>query len=176
METEERLAAAFVAQSSDGLEAVYRAYGKVLYSVARRVLGNDDDAQDCVHDALLRAWQRADAYRPERGPLRAYLVVCVRNEALTRLRTATRHARIEERAARSDEAVYEFETTDAVERGRLVAALSALPIEQREALTLAFFGHLTHVEVAERLGLPLGTIKGRLRLALAKLQAAMRAP
>jgi RNA polymerase sigma-70 factor (ECF subfamily) len=176
METEEGLAAAFGAHTSDGLERVYRAYGKVLYSVARRVLGNDDDAQDCVHDALLRAWQRAGAYRPERGPLRAYLVVCVRNEALTRLRTATRRARIEERVARSDEATYEFEATDAIEQGRLFAALATLPVEQRQALALTFFGHLTHVEAAERLNLPLGTIKGRLRLALAKLGAALRAP
>ena len=84
----------FLAGKSSGLESVYHAYGRALYSVACNVLGNGDDAQDCVHDALVRIWQRTGSYRPERGSLRSYLLVSVRNEALTRKRNATRHLNI----------------------------------------------------------------------------------
>jgi RNA polymerase sigma-70 factor (ECF subfamily) len=171
---DDRMVAEFLAQESGGLEAVYRAFGTQFYSVARHVLGNDADAQDCVHDALLRVWQRPDSYRPERGSLRAYLLACVRNEAIARLRNAARHLRIEERAARTDLPAYELEVSDRVEQERLRRALAALPPEQRAALELAYFGRLTQVQVAERLGEPLGTIKSRLSLGLRKLGAALR--
>ena len=167
------MVAAFLARNSSGLESVYRAYRTPLYSVARRVLGNDDDAQDCVHDALLRAWQRSDSYRPGRGSLRSYLLVCVRNEAITRKRSTARHVRIEERAVRDDRPLYELEASDPVERERLRRALAALPREQRAALELAYFGNLTQAQVAERLKVPLGTIKSRLSLGLRKLQIAL---
>jgi RNA polymerase sigma-70 factor (ECF subfamily) len=170
---DERMVADFLARKSSGLESVYRAYGTPLYSAARHVLGNDEDAQDCVHDALLRLWQRSETYKPERGSLRSYLLVCVRNEAITRMRNAARHLRIEERAALPDPPAYELEMSDRVEQERLRRALAALPAEQRAALELAYFGHLTQVQVAERLGVPLGTIKSRLSLALRKLNAAL---
>jgi RNA polymerase sigma-70 factor (ECF subfamily) len=170
---DDRMVAEFLAQESGGLEAVYRAFGTQFYSVARHVLGNDADAQDCVHDALLRVWQRPDSYRRERGSLRAYLLVSVRNEAIARLRSAARHLRIEERAARTEPPAYELEVSDRVEQERLRRALAALPPEQRSALELAYFGRLTHVQVAERLGEPLGTIKSRLSLGLRKLGAAL---
>jgi RNA polymerase sigma-70 factor (ECF subfamily) len=170
---DERMVADFLAGRGSGLESVYRAYGTPLYSAARHVLGNDEDAQDCVHDALLRVWQRSESYRRERGSLRSYLLVCVRNEALTRMRNAARHVRIEERAVRSEPPAYELEVSDRVERERLRRALAALPPEQRAALELAYFGHLTQVQIAERLGVPLGTIKSRLSLALRKLNVAL---
>lgn len=162
----------FLASKSSGLESVYAAYGRPLYSVARNVLGNDDDAQDCVHDALVRIWQRSGSYRSERGSLRSYLLVSVRNEALTRKRNAARHLDIEERAVREEQSAYELEVNDPIERARLRRALAALPAEQRVALELAYFGHLTHVQVAERLHIPLGTTKSRIALGLRKLKAA----
>ena len=171
--SDDRLAADFFARTSSGLEAVYEAYGGALYSLARHILHDDDDAQDCVHDALLRAWEHPGTYRPERGALRSYLLGCVRYDALTRLRTAARHARIEESAARSAQVLYEMNGPDVIDAARLHEALGDLPPEQRETISLAYFQHLTHVEVAERLGLPLGTVKGRLRLALQKLGATL---
>ncbi|MGH7708510.1 MAG: RNA polymerase sigma factor [Vulcanimicrobiaceae bacterium] len=154
------------------MDEAYRAYGTALFSTARYVLGNDDDAADCVHDALLRVWLRPTTYRLERGPLRAYLIVCVRNEAISRRRTAARHARIEEGLARTQAESYEFEIGDHVEAARLRAGLAALPDEQRTALELAYFNQLSHTQIADRLGVPLGTIKSRLSLALRKLQIA----
>lgn len=169
------MVADFLAGKSRGLEEVYRAYGRLLYSVAKNVLANDDDAQDCVHDALVRIWQHAGAYRPERAPLRSYLLVSVRNEALTRLRNAARHAHIEERAAKATTVplAYELGVNDPIESARLRRAIAELPAEQKTALELAYFGQLTHVQVAQRLGVPLGTTKSRIALALRKLGVAM---
>jgi len=62
-----RMVADFLARRSGALEGAYRSFGAALYSTARNVMGNDDDAQDCVHDALLRVWQQTTSYRPERG-------------------------------------------------------------------------------------------------------------
>ncbi len=169
------LARHFSAGTSAGLERVYQAYGTLLYSVARAVLGRDGDAQDCVHDVLLRLWQTPAAYRTERGELRSYLLVAVRNDALTRRRDAARHFAIDARAARSEPAAAS-EMNDPIERARLLAAVGALPAEQRVALELAFFSGLTHVEVAQRLAAPLGTIKSRIALALRKLHAALAPP
>lgn len=170
------MVADFLAGTSGGLDAVYRAYGRLLYSVARNVLDNDDDAQDCVHDALVRIWQRPGSFRPERGALRSYLLVSVRNEALTRKRAAARHASIEQRAAANDPVQYEFDVNDPIEQSRLRRALAALPAEQRAALDLAYFGQLTHVQVAQRLDIPLGTTKSRIALALRKLNVALTGP
>lgn len=129
---------------------------------------------DCVHDVFLRAI-RDPIYSPERGSLRAFLIVCVRNEALTRRRAASRHRAIEERAA-IPEIGAELEVRDHVESARIRRALEALPHEQRAALELAYFGGLTHREIATRLGEPLGTVKSRLALALRRLGRDLREP
>jgi RNA polymerase sigma-70 factor (ECF subfamily) len=174
--TDDELARNFVARRPQALEDAYRAFASALYSVARHVLGNDSDAQDCVHDALLRVWARPGTYRPERGSLRTFLAVCVRNEAIGRKRRAARHFQIERQLAEAEPAQpYEFEVGDHVERAHLREALAALPGEQREALELAYFRYLSHTQIAEALGVPLGTIKSRLALGLRKLQHALPA-
>ncbi len=165
------LVAAFVARKHDALDRAYRAYGRVLYSVARHILVSDADAQDCVHDALLRIWQRPETFRPERGSLRAFLSVCVRNEAIGRKRSAARHFTIEQRLAQNEGSLqYEFDLDDHAELARLREALGTLPPEQRRALELAYWQHLSHGQISEPLGVPLGTIKSRLALGLRKLQ------
>jgi len=132
------LVAAFVAREHDALERAYRSYGRLLYSVARQVLVGDAEAQDCVHDALLRVWQRPETFRPERGSLRAFLTVCVRNEAIGRKRSAARHFTIEQRLVENEGDVrYEFEIEDHAELAHLRHALGTLPAEQRRALELA---------------------------------------
>jgi len=151
-------------------EAAYAAHGTALFSVARHILRNDDDAQDCVHDVLLRLWRNPGVYRSERGSLRAYLMVCIRNEALTRLRNDARHRKIELRTVSGTNETYEFEVRDVVEGERLRKALAALPSEQRAALALAYGGQLSHREVAEKLGQPLGTVKSRIALGLRRLK------
>jgi RNA polymerase sigma-70 factor (ECF subfamily) len=139
------------------------------------VLRSPDDAEDCMHDVFVRVWQRRDAYRPERGSLRSFLIACVRNDALARLRAAARHRAIEEREAELQRPL-ELEIADHVEAARVRRSLSALPDDQRRALELAYFAGLTHREIAAALGEPLGTIKSRLALALRRLARELGEP
>jgi len=157
------------------LDEIYSLHADVCFSVALHVLRNPDDAEDCVHDVFVRVWQRRDAYNPERGSLRSFLIACVRNEALGRRRSEERHRAIEERQA-SREGSVEIEIVDHVEAARVHRALEALPPEQRKALELAYFKGLTHREIAESLGEPLGTVKSRLALALQRMGRALRDP
>ena len=161
-----------MARRPEALESAYRSYATLLYSVARHILGSDDDAMDCVHDALMRVWHRPNAFRAERGSLRAYLAVCVRNEAVTRRRDAARHHAIEQRLAGGESSYVEPEPVDRLELEHLRRALGTLPSEQKDALELAYYRYFTHTQIAEALQLPLGTVKSRLKLALRKLQGA----
>jgi RNA polymerase sigma-70 factor (ECF subfamily) len=158
----------FLERKASALGTVYTRYGDLLYATAARVLRVRADAEDCVHDALLRVWQRRDSFSRERGSLRAFLVVCVRNEALSRMRSAARHLEI---AGTVRDEPEEIDIPDHVELKRLKGAVKALPLEQRQALELAFFRNKTHVQIAGELGVPLGTVKSRLSLAIRKLHA-----
>jgi RNA polymerase sigma-70 factor (ECF subfamily) len=139
------------------------------------VLRGPDEAQDCVHDVFLRIWQHPESYREERGSFRSFLIACVRNEALSRRRTAARHRALEEQVA-VDEPAFEPHVVDHVEAARVRRALDVLPQEQRRALELAYFGGLTHREIAAALGEPLGTIKSRVAMALRKLARELEQP
>ncbi len=166
------LAADFASRKPEGLARAYGRYAGLLVSSARHVLGDAGGAEDCVHDALLRVWQKADSYRPERGSLGAFLLSCVRNEALSRLRKSGRRIERERRAWRLEppgaDSIAPADPFDAI---RVRAALARLPAEQRETLESAYFDNLSHSEIALRLGVPLGTVKGRVALAMRKLRA-----
>ena len=174
-EDEAQLAADFAAGKTTGLDRAYERFGRDLYAVARHVVGREA-AEDCVHDALLRVWQRRGAYRPERGSLRAFLIVCVRNEALGMLRGSQRRTAREARANQLDPSGPEtIELIDFVEARRVRDALSRLPQEQRVALERAYYRSETQREIAANLGVPLGTIKSRLALGLRKLATELTA-
>lgn len=161
----------FQARRGPALATVYRLYWRTLFSTARGVLHEREDAEDCVHDTLLDVWSAKRSYRPERGSLRAFLVVCVRNAALTRKRAAMRHREIESAVYAEKRTV---EVVDFVTISQLRSALQTLPPEQLQALRLAFFGQRTHAEIACELDLPLGTVKSRLALAMKKLNVRLR--
>jgi RNA polymerase sigma-70 factor (ECF subfamily) len=159
------------------LAEAYRRFGPTLVAVAAAALGETaDDARDCVHDTLLRLWLAKDSYRPERGPLRAFLVVCVRNDALGRRRSAARRSRIDEREARLRalaDADDPFDRIDPLERARLRTAVASLPVEQRRVLALAYFEGRSQREIARDLSTPLGTVKSRAALGLRALAKAL---
>jgi RNA polymerase sigma-70 factor, ECF subfamily len=159
---------AFAAHADGALEEAYRRHAAALQATARQVLGSAGDARDCVHDALIRVWSKEGVYRPERGSLRAFLMVCVRNEAISRKRSAGRHLVSGQRAAVATLATPAF-GVDVAERLALRSALSTLPREQRDVLELAYWGDYTQTEISSRLGIPLGTIKSRASLGLRKL-------
>jgi len=160
-----QLDAAFAAHADGALEEAYRRHGPALQAAARNVLGTAGDARDCVHDALIRVWSKEGAYRPERGALRSFLMVCVRNEAISRKRSDVRHVASEKRAAMAAPAF----GIDVAERVAIRSALATLPREQRDVIELAYWGDYTQAEIASRLGIPLGTIKSRAALGLRKL-------
>ena len=143
----------------------------MLFAVAAATLGDRSEAQDCVHDAMLRVWARSDSYRPERGALRSFLIVCVRNEAISRKRTAARRNEIERQVVQAAPSSSELEASDPIERAQVRSILAELPDDQRRPLELAYFGERTQSEIARELGIPLGTVKSRISLAMRKLQA-----
>jgi RNA polymerase sigma-70 factor, ECF subfamily len=159
------LDAAFAAHADGALEEAYRRHAPALQAAARHVLGSAGDARDCVHDALVRVWSKEGAYRVERGGLRSFLIVCVRNEAISRKRSAVRHVASEQRAAVATPAF----GVDVAERVAVRSALATLPREQRDVIELAYWGDYTQAEIAARLNIPLGTIKSRAALGLRKL-------
>ena len=166
---------AFARREEWAFDEAYRRYGALLYSVALGVLHAPQDAEDCVHDVLTRLWLSPQAFAFERGTVRAFLTVCVRNDAISRVRTRSRRAALAHALQSGVEEAETFEIPDHVEYERLRRALADLPGVQREALMLAYFGGKTHVEVAAALGEPLGTVKSRISLGLRKLAAAHRA-
>lgn len=167
-----RLARDFAEHRPAALAAAYRAYSDLLYSVARNVLDNDEDAEDCVHDALERLWRRGFSYRAERGNLRSYLIVCVRNEAISRRRADSRHLRIEQQSFLDDSQTYEIQIEDHVQIASLKRAIADLPEEQRAVVELSYFRNLSHGQISAMTGIPVGTIKSRMALAMQKLRAA----
>ncbi len=166
----EPLAAAFIARRPEAFEQVYTRNAVELVSVARYILGDAAAAEDCVHDALLRVWRTPQSYRPERGSLRAFLIACVRNEALSQRRSVARRQERERKV--TEGAPLEFVDEPMLDRSdaeRVRAALGQLPVEQRLTIELAYYGGRTQREIAAQLGVPLGTIKSRAALALKKL-------
>ena len=163
---------AFIAREPWALEALYAQHSTTLYSAAFSVLNNAEDAQDCVHDVLLRIWRRPNTFVSGKGSLKAFVSVCIRNEAVSRLRVRNREPELHRRlTARAEND--EFEPFDFVEHNRLIGALQALPESQRRVVVLSYFKHLTHREIAERLNEPIGTIKSRLSAALGRLRGAL---
>ncbi|MBV8282536.1 MAG: sigma-70 family RNA polymerase sigma factor [Candidatus Eremiobacteraeota bacterium] len=170
---DEALAQGFAAHERWAFDEAYRRYRPLLYSAAFNVLGNADDAQDTVHDALARVWRSPNAYSRARGAVRSFLVVCVRNEAISRRRSQARRLRLAERVAAEPVVHEELGAGDPIERDRLRGALAKLPPEQRVPLELAYYEGKTHTEIAAELREPLGTVKSRIAIGLRKLGAAL---
>lgn len=169
------LAQAFARRERWAFDEAYRRFGSLLYSVAFNVLHRAEDAEDCVHDALVRVWKNPRTFTADRGSVRSFLVVCVRNEAISRTRSAARRERLAQRVGEQADTTEDLQIHDFVEEQRVREALALLPDDQRRAVTLAYFGGKTHVEIARELNEPLGTVKSRIALGLRKLGTALAA-
>ncbi len=137
-------------------------------------------AEDAVQEAFLAAWRNRAAYRPEAGSCRGWLMTIVRNCAIDQARRNPSHRQM---ALENQDAIAARPTgslhDDLVARGEaagLRASVDRLPVTQGEVIQLAYFRGLSHVEIAARLALPLGTVKGRIRLGLIKLRAETQTP
>lgn len=156
---------------------LYNRYADLVYSVALRVLADDTAAQDIAQDVFIRLWQSSEKYDPERGRFMPWLLSVTRNRAVDEVRSRGRRRLHELEPVEGDDDPVDVNAEDpawaavlASERRRILGALRTLPGEQREAITLAYFGGLTQQEIAARLQAPLGTIKTRIRLGMRKLR------
>lgn len=148
----------------------------MAFGLAQAMLGDPEAAEEVVQDVFERVWREARSYRAERGSVRTWLLAIARNAAIDRYRRGGskrgQERPLEEGAERADpeaEALLER----AVRSERVRAALAQLPPEQRTVIALSFYGGLAQSEIARRLGIPLGTVKARARLGMAKLRGAL---
>ena len=169
--TDEELLAVVARGDEQALATLYDRYDRVAYGLAYRILRDQALAQDAVQDAFLSVWRTAASFDPLRGKASTWLLTLVHRRAVDAVRREDRR-----RARPLDDAPIASgdatdETAELREQRRAVqAALAQLPPEQREALELAYYGGLSQSELAERLGVPLGTVKSRMFAALAKLR------
>lgn len=165
------------AGDNDALLALHKRHANLVYSMAWRVLQDVGLAEEVTQDVFLKLWQKSQRYDPGRGQFSSWLLSVTRFAAIDRLRREGRRPLLSEPPAGAPDDQTAFDQllpTDhaAWERGQhLRLLLAQLPAEQREIIELAYFGGLTHSELAAQLGLPLGTVKGRLRLGLEKLRS-----
>jgi RNA polymerase sigma-70 factor (ECF subfamily) len=153
------------------LGELYDRYGRVAYGLALRILRDAALAEDAVQDAFLAVWRSAASFAAEKAKPSTWILTLVHRRAVDVVRREQRRRAdpIEEAEHPSSESV--DEEADLRDRRRAVqAALERLPADQREALELAYYGGLTQSEIAERLGLPLGTIKSRMFTGLRRLR------
>jgi RNA polymerase sigma factor (sigma-70 family) len=158
------------------IETLYQRFGGGMYAVALRVSRSERLAQEAVQDAFMAVWQDPGRYDPDRGSLGPWLLTLARYKAIDGVR---REAAAKRQTQEVDLELYEApddvhdEVWKSLQRDRLNRAIASLPDDQRRALTLAFVEGLTHVEVAAREGVPLGTAKTRIRTALLRLRTQM---
>jgi len=171
------LAARLTAGDDRALADAFDRLAPSVFGGALRVLGNGSAAQDVVQDVFVELWSHPDRYDPAAGSLRTYLTVLARHRAVDLLRSELRRVARQERhyrltpadpAGSASDEVLAAETASAVR-----AAVQLLPDGQRQVVELAYFEGMTCREVASAMGIPEGTAKSRLRLAMAKLEAVL---
>ena len=167
---EMRLVARIRAGDQQAMSELYDRYAKVVYAVALRVLQDAAGAEDVLQDVFLQLWRNPDAFDASRGSLAAWLAVISRHRSIDRLRKRRPETDIEDCVIASGPDLRdETERTLVIEKVR--AVLAEMNPDQRKVLELAFFQGLTHTEIAEKTGEPLGTVKTRIRSGLQLLRA-----
>ncbi|HEV3124451.1 MAG TPA: sigma-70 family RNA polymerase sigma factor [Candidatus Dormibacteraeota bacterium] len=175
--TDEQVVSLLAEGNPQAIDMLYERYGRLAYSLAFRVLGDGAAAEDVVQDAFLSVWRRSSTFEASRGSLRTWLCSIVHHRALDRLRGRSGRARFD---LTLDKATAETAVTDtweivadALERDQIRTALGGLPAEQRQTIELAYYGGYSQSEISDLMRVPLGTVKGRTRMALRKLRGAL---
>ena len=171
--SDEALVALVARGDEDALAELYDRVGRVAYGLALRVLRDERHAEDAVQEAFLQVWRSAATFRAERAKASTWILTLVHRRAVDLVRREERR-QADPLTDDSAAGVAPEETEEAAwlrfERERVQSALKQLPDVQREALELAYYGGFSQSELAERLGVPLGTIKSRMFAGLARLR------
>jgi RNA polymerase sigma-70 factor, ECF subfamily len=153
---------------------LYARHSRAAYSLAYRMMNGRQAAEDLTQDAFLKVWRATTSYRAERGSVRTWILSIVHNQGIVQLRSHASRRRtqdkVEASAPKSEPSEAFAQSWRISQRDQVREALNSLPQEQLKILELAYFSGYTHVELAELLDLPLGTVKGRMRLGLKKLR------
>jgi RNA polymerase sigma-70 factor (ECF subfamily) len=156
------------------MASLFDRYSKVVYSVALRVLRDPASAEDVLQEIFMQIWRNPDGFVATRGSLGGWLAVVARNRSIDALRRKRPTEQVDDLSLASNyNLANEAERNSLMEKARTVILM--LPMEQRKTLEMAFFDGLTHSEIAEMTGDPLGTVKTRIRSALTSLRKAFTA-
>ena len=177
-EDDRELMALIARRDETAFQELFRRYQTVVYSLGRRILGQDHNAADVTADVFWELWQRPDRYCPSKSAPSTYIIMLTRCRAIDRKRKLAHertHAILdwlaEEPPAGSLSSTGPSDELASKEQRQLVRqAIDGLDAKHREAIELAFFDGMTHQETAAKTGVPLGTIKGRIRRALEQIR------
>jgi RNA polymerase sigma-70 factor, ECF subfamily len=174
---DERIVELLGSRAPEAIEALYDAYGGLMYTLVLRIVGDQQVAEDVLQECFLAVWRRADSFDAARGSLKSWMCAVARNRAIDRVRGQRGRVQLD---APLDVAVNEpglsdtwSEVVAAITRQEIRDALDALPAEQRQTIELAYYGGYSQAEISRKMGIPLGTVKGRARLALERLRILM---
>lgn len=160
------------------LGQLYDRYGRAVFGALYRMLGSPEHAEEVTQDVFHAVWRRAASHHPDRGSVRTWVFAITRNAAIDWRRTKGKRLEREAELIEAAAVVAKHHVEDDVMAGlraeRVRAAVNELPPEQQLALSLAFWSGLTHSEIAERTGTPLGTVKSRVRLGMQKLRDSLQ--
>jgi RNA polymerase sigma-70 factor, ECF subfamily len=157
---------------SQALEELYDRYAPLVFSVARKILRHEEDAEEALQDTWLQLWRKPHTYDPKRGSVAAWLVTMVRSRALDLYRSRASRQRAQEAPSADDPAPSENPSLSAEERElreRMAAEWQGLEPQHRQVLELAFWAGLSQSEIADRMGSPLGTVKSWMRQGMKRL-------
>jgi RNA polymerase sigma-70 factor (ECF subfamily) len=175
---DEELMVRVARDDADAFDLIYERHADAAFSLAYRISGSRAAAEEVAQDAFLALWRNGQRYEPSRGSVRNWILGIVHNRSIDALRRAVRH---ESRRA-GDEGLAERlvspdRTDEEVVRrqdaGTVRTLLDDLPADQCRVIELAYFAGFTHTEIADMLAIPVGTVKGRMRLGLEKLRLRM---
>lgn len=162
-------------------ELLYDRHGGAAFSLAYRMVGDRVTAEDVSQEAFLSIWRSKARYQPDRGSVRTWVLGIVHHRAIDALRRNLVHERrrssaegIEERHEAPERERTDVEAARREEARHVRAALEELPEEQTRVIELAYFGGFSHSQIAEMLDMPIGTVKGRMRLGLEKLRRGLQ--
>ena len=179
-EVQAQLVRRIAARDLGAMSDFYDQTATPLFSVVLRILNDTGEAEEVIQDVFVQIWEKAATFDPLLGAAFHWALSITRHRAIDRLRSRQRRTRLADQLVETGAAdpapadVPDLDALESDEAASVRSALRSLPADQRQAIEMAFFGGLTHPEIAEALGEPLGTVKARIRRGLLKLRESLQ--